>query len=87
MDVIWSLYSQYNKTNTILIDDERHKFIVNNKFAVQVKKCMQIGFIKDPELITLTKYLEHIAKSGQDLSTVGVRITNAYMTKQSEINF
>jgi len=67
LKVIWSLFPQYSANNTIHIDDLGRNFALNPSEGLKIsafKDCHTSRAMQDRELVSLSKYLTHIAASG-----------------------
>ncbi|XP_044741046.1 ubiquitin-like domain-containing CTD phosphatase 1 isoform X2 [Chrysoperla carnea] len=88
LQVIWGKFPQYSPTNTVMLDDIRHNFLMNKQSGLRIRAFRQAHFnrYKDKELFFLAKYLKYIAKKHIDLTTLNHRKWESFISHAKDLD-
>jgi len=89
LKVIWSLFPQYTAKNTIHIDDLGRNFALNPCEGLKIsafKDCHTTRAMQDRELVSLSRYLTHIATSGTSFQTFEHKSWKKVVSRLGDIN-
>jgi len=89
LDLIWSQYKHWDRSNTIHVDDLARNFAMNPRCGLKIRpyKHALKNKSKDIELLGIARYLEAIAKNVTDFRTLNHNDWQKYLnenTKQVE---
>jgi len=89
LDLIWSQYKHWDRSNTIHVDDLARNFAMNPKCGLKIRpyKDALKNKNRDVELLALARYLEAIAKNVSDFRTLNHNEWQKYLSesrKESE---
>ncbi|KAF2895075.1 hypothetical protein ILUMI_11104 [Ignelater luminosus] len=59
---VWMRYPQYNSGNTVICDDHKSNFLLNNQNGIEVKPYLAKDHAFDNELLLLLRYLQRISQ-------------------------